>query len=64
MSDNREPAWRKSSASGPEHNCVEVAELADGTVAIRDSKAPHRAHLRFSTAEWAAFRTGVISGAF
>lgn len=63
MSDNREPAWRKSSASGAEHNCVEVADLADGAIAIRDSKDTHRAPLRFSAAEWAAFRTGVVSGA-
>ncbi|WP_370418644.1 DUF397 domain-containing protein [Streptomyces sp. QH1-20] len=55
-------AWRKSSASGAEHNCVEVADLADGSVAIRDSKDTHRTPLRFSAPEWAAFRQGLVSG--
>ncbi|MFI8942069.1 DUF397 domain-containing protein [Streptomyces syringium] len=54
--------WRKSSASGGEGNCVEVADLADGAVAIRDSKDTRRAPLRFNATEWAAFRTGLISG--
>ncbi|MEV5137359.1 DUF397 domain-containing protein [Streptomyces syringium] len=56
-------AWRKSSASGAEHNCVEVADLAHGGVAIRDSKDTRRAPLRFNATEWAAFRQGLISGA-
>ncbi|MFV8127739.1 DUF397 domain-containing protein [Streptomyces syringium] len=54
--------WRKSSASGGEGNCVEVADLANGSVAIRDSKDPRRTPLRFHAAEWAAFRQGLISG--
>ncbi|MFF5131198.1 DUF397 domain-containing protein [Streptomyces syringium] len=55
-------AWRKSSVSGAEHNCVEVADLANGTVAIRDSKDPRRTPLRFHAAEWATFRQSLISG--
>lgn len=62
MSDNREPAWRKSSASGGEGNCVEVADLANGAVAIRDSKATEREPLRFNATEWAAFRQGLVTG--
>jgi proteasome lid subunit RPN8/RPN11 len=54
--------WRKASGSGPEHNCVEVAELPEGARAVRDSKNPEREPLRFTAAEWAAFRQGVISG--
>ncbi|MEW2577191.1 DUF397 domain-containing protein [Streptomyces syringium] len=54
--------WRKSSASAAENDCVEVADLANGGVAIRDSKDPHRTPLRFNATEWTAFREGVISG--
>lgn len=32
--------WRRSSYSGSNANCVEVAVLADG-LAVRDSKHPH-----------------------
>ncbi|WP_435270873.1 DUF397 domain-containing protein [Streptomyces sp. 1222.5] len=33
--------WRKSSYSGDQGgDCVEVAELAEATVAVRDSKNP------------------------
>ncbi|MER5719846.1 DUF397 domain-containing protein [Streptomyces sp. NPDC002132] len=50
-------AWIKSSYSGNEGGeCLEVA-AAPGTVHIRDSKAPARAQLAFSQAEWAAFVT-------
>ncbi|PJE95403.1 DUF397 domain-containing protein [Streptomyces carminius] len=54
--------WRKSSASAGEHECVEVAELPGGGRAVRDSKNPQREPLRFTATEWAAFRTGVITG--
>lgn len=32
--------WRKSSYSNPDGNCVELAELADGLIAVRDSWDP------------------------
>ncbi|MGH3854161.1 MAG: DUF397 domain-containing protein [Pseudonocardiaceae bacterium] len=44
--------------------CVEVAELADGHHAIRDSKNPTGPALMFTTAEWAAFTTGVRTNEF
>lgn len=33
------PAWRKSSRSGEQGQCVELADLGD-VIGIRDSKAP------------------------
>ncbi len=54
--------WRKSSASGAEHNCVEITDLPGGGIAIRDSKNIGREPLRFDASEWTAFRQGVISG--
>ncbi|MGH3873187.1 MAG: DUF397 domain-containing protein [Pseudonocardiaceae bacterium] len=47
--------WRKSSFSGDGGvgggNCVEVAPLADGTIALRDSKHPEAATLCFTHTE-------------
>jgi hypothetical protein len=54
--------WLKASASGAEGNCVEVADLPGGGKAVRDSKRPELGALRYTAAEWAAFRAGVIAG--
>jgi hypothetical protein len=57
--------WVKSSHSGPTGgNCVEVAFLAGGTVAVRDSRRPAGPALVFSTAEWGAFVAGAKDGEF
>lgn len=48
--------WRKSSASGAENNCVEIANLPGGAKAVRDSKNPQNGLLRFTAPEWAIFR--------
>ena len=56
--------WRKSSASNPSGNCIEVAELSDGTVAVRNSRDPLGPALVYTRAEVAAFLTGVRNGEF
>ncbi|MBS2533267.1 DUF397 domain-containing protein [Catenulispora sp. NF23] len=64
---NREEAlnWRKATQSGNNGGqCVEVATLPDGGRAVRDSKDPDGARLRFTAAEWAAFLDGAKSGEF
>jgi hypothetical protein len=56
--------WRKSSASNPSGNCVEMAALADGAVAVRNSRHPGGPALVYTRAEIAAFLTGVRNGEF
>jgi Domain of unknown function (DUF397) len=56
-------AWRTATASAGKNACVEVAPLAAG-VAIRHSKDPDGAVLRYTTAEWNAFLRGVKAGEF
>jgi hypothetical protein len=56
-------AWRKASASGS-NGCVEVAPLADGGIALRDSKDPTGPVLRFTRREWVSFLDGLDKGEF
>lgn len=56
--------WRKSSYSGGNGECVEFAVAASAAVAVRDSKDPDGALLRFSGAAWTAFVNDVAEGAF
>ncbi|MEU9888354.1 DUF397 domain-containing protein [Sphaerisporangium sp. NPDC051011] len=65
MDDLSEAKWIKSSFSGDNGgNCVELAMLPGQGMAIRDSKRPHGLVLRFTGAEWDAFRVGLKRGEF
>lgn len=55
--------WRKSSYSGVDSNCVEVAFL-DGFTLLRDAKDPSGPVLTFTPAAWSAFVNGVQDGEF
>lgn len=56
--------WRKSHYSNPSGNCVELAELADGGVAMRNSRDPHGPALIYTRAEVVAFLRGAKHGDF
>lgn len=55
--------WIKSSMSFSNGNCVELASLPDGGVAVRNSRDP-KVMLRYTRAEWEAFMDGVNKGEF
>jgi hypothetical protein len=57
-------AWRASSYSAASGNCVEVAQLASGHRAVRDSKNPAGPVLTCTLAQWFAFTTGARAGQF
>lgn len=60
--------WRKSSFSGGGGqgggNCVEIAHLADGRIAVRHSTHPEKGPVLFARAEMEAWLTDVKAGEF
>lgn len=63
-SELRGAVWRKSNYSNPNGNCVEMAELPDGTIAMRNSRHPGGLALVYTPAEITAFIRGVKDGQF
>jgi hypothetical protein len=52
---NPRAAWRKSTYSNGQAECVEIAVNPPGLTAIRDSKNPRGAVLTFTHQQWHAF---------
>jgi hypothetical protein len=49
-------AWRRSSYSDSNGGqCLELASMPQGLIAVRDSKDPERGYLRFGAEAWGAF---------
>lgn len=55
--------WRKASRCDSA-GCVEVADLIDGSRAVRDSKNPAQPALVFTAQEWRTFVAAVKAGEF
>jgi Domain of unknown function (DUF397) len=62
--DDLAPAWRKSTFSNSQGECVEVTDLDHNGRAVRDSKNPTGPALVFPATEWVAFTAGVRAGEF
>lgn len=56
--------WRKSQRSNAAGNCVEVALLEDGGIAVRNSRFPAGPALVYTAEEKVAFLLGVKDGDF
>ncbi|MGW0434083.1 DUF397 domain-containing protein [Micromonospora sp. NPDC003197] len=56
-------AWRKSSRSGSNGQCVEVRDR-DAQVDVRDSKAPTAGMLSFNPAAWTTFTGSLKANSF
>lgn len=60
----RDVEWRKSGRSSAQGNCVEVAMLPGGEVAMRNSRHPEGPALVFTYAEFEAFVLSAKDGDF
>lgn len=54
--------WKKAFKSNPSGNCVEIAAMRDGHMAVRDSKNPAGPVLVFNQTEWDVFKGAMNSG--
>lgn len=62
--DTSHAAWRKSSYSGAQGDCLEASGDFPGVVPVRDSKSLDGPVLCFAAPEWASFVTAVRDGGF
>jgi hypothetical protein len=56
--------WQKSRQSSPSGNCVELALLPGGEIAVRNSRDPEGPALIYTREEIAAFIAGARDGDF
>lgn len=56
--------WRKSARSNANGTCVELAELPDGDIAVRNSRYPDGPALIYTRAEIESLILGVKDGDF
>lgn len=54
--------WSKSTRSNGQASCVEVADLATGHRAVRDSKNPTGPALLVTPTAWTTFTTAIRTG--
>ncbi|MFJ7907437.1 DUF397 domain-containing protein [Kitasatospora sp. NPDC096204] len=64
MADLHNAAWRKSSYSAQQGQCVEVGIGSSSQVPVRDSKDPEGPTLAFPVDAWWNFVVAVRSGEF
>jgi hypothetical protein len=57
-------SWQKSHRSNSQGNCVELAKLPDGSVAVRNSRFPTGPALVYTQAEMRALILGAKAGDF
>jgi len=57
-------SWQKSKRSWGSGDCVEMAKLADGSVAVRNSRDPHGPALIYTRSEIEALVLGAKDGDF
>ncbi|MBQ0986943.1 DUF397 domain-containing protein [Streptomyces sp. F63] len=57
-------AWQKSRHSNPSGNCVELARLPGGGIALRNSRDPEGPALVYTLDEIAVFLLGAKDGEF
>ncbi|MBA9004875.1 MULTISPECIES: DUF397 domain-containing protein [Thermomonospora] len=61
---DQELVWQKSRRSNPSGNCVEMAQLPTGEIAVRNSRYPQGPVLVYTREEMEAFVGGAKDGDF